>query len=166
MSTIYPSIQSLGRGLSDRVFYLTGKTVTKTVAIDTLRLLDENGGLLKSIELTAKDRICPMEERHCNPDYCEYAKGHFDRVNDAVYKIITENNIITKDMIKPGAIVIDIGMNKNKYGDLCGDVDFVPACEIASYITPVPGGVGPMTITMLLKNTIIAASNQSQNLNI
>lgn len=99
VSTIYPSIQSLGRGLADRVFYLTGKTVTKTVAIDTLKLLDENGGRLKSIELTAKDRICPMEERHCNPDYCEYAKGHFDRVNDAVYKIITENDIITKAMI-------------------------------------------------------------------
>ncbi len=99
VSTIYPSIQSLGRGLTDRIFYLTGKTVTKTVAIDTLKLLEEKSGRLKSIELTAKDRICPMDERHCNSDYCEYAKGHFDRVNDAVYKIITENDIITKDTV-------------------------------------------------------------------
>ena len=60
-------------------------------------------------------------------------------------------------MIKGGAVVIDVGMNRNEQGKLCGDVDFEPACEVAGYSTPVPGGVGPMTITMLLKNTVKAA---------
>ena len=60
-------------------------------------------------------------------------------------------------MIKPGAVVIDVGMNRNAEGKLCGDVDFASAEPVASYITPVPGGVGPMTVTMLLKNTVKAA---------
>jgi methylenetetrahydrofolate dehydrogenase (NADP+)/methenyltetrahydrofolate cyclohydrolase len=67
-----------------------------------------------------------------------------------------KRNIVTADMIKPGAIVIDVGMNRDEAGKLCGDVDFANAKEIAGYITPVPGGVGPMTITMLLVNTIEA----------
>jgi methylenetetrahydrofolate dehydrogenase (NADP+)/methenyltetrahydrofolate cyclohydrolase len=60
-------------------------------------------------------------------------------------------------MVKPGAIVIDVGINRDDNGKLCGDVDFGPVSEIASHITPVPGGVGPMTITMLLMNTLQAA---------
>lgn len=66
-------------------------------------------------------------------------------------------NFVTADMIKPGAVVIDVGMNRNDKGKLCGDVDFEQAKKIARYITPVPGGVGPMTITMLMANTITAA---------
>lgn len=66
--------------------------------------------------------------------------------------------LITKDHVKQGAIVIDVGMNKNKEGKLCGDADFASASEAASFLTPVPGGVGPMTITMLMANTIRAAS--------
>jgi methylenetetrahydrofolate dehydrogenase (NADP+)/methenyltetrahydrofolate cyclohydrolase len=68
-----------------------------------------------------------------------------------------KRNIVTADMIKPGAVVIDVGMNRNDEGKLCGDVDYANAKEVAGYITPVPGGVGPMTITMLLVNTIEAA---------
>jgi methylenetetrahydrofolate dehydrogenase (NADP+)/methenyltetrahydrofolate cyclohydrolase len=68
-----------------------------------------------------------------------------------------KRNIVTADMIKPGAVVIDVGMNRNDEGKLCGDVDYAPSKEVAGYITPVPGGVGPMTITMLLVNTIEAA---------
>ena len=60
-------------------------------------------------------------------------------------------------MVKDGAVIIDVGMNRDENGKLCGDVDFEPVSEKASYITPVPGGVGPMTITMLLKNTVTAA---------
>lgn len=66
-------------------------------------------------------------------------------------------NIVTADMVKPGAVVIDVGMNRDDHGKLCGDVDFANVKEVAGYITPVPGGVGPMTITMLLVNTIEAA---------
>ncbi len=65
--------------------------------------------------------------------------------------------LITAEMVKPGAVVIDVAMNRNAEGKLCGDVDFAPVAEIASYITPVPGGVGPMTRAMLMKNTLTAA---------
>ncbi|MFR9189412.1 MAG: bifunctional 5,10-methylene-tetrahydrofolate dehydrogenase/5,10-methylene-tetrahydrofolate cyclohydrolase, partial [Anaerotruncus massiliensis (ex Togo et al. 2019)] len=64
---------------------------------------------------------------------------------------------VTADMVKPGAVVIDVGMNRDENGKLCGDVDFAEVSEVAGAITPVPGGVGPMTITMLMRNTITAA---------
>ena len=67
--------------------------------------------------------------------------------------------VITADMVKEGAVVIDVGMNRNAEGKLCGDVDFAAVEPVASMITPVPGGVGPMTITMLLKNTLTAAKS-------
>ena len=68
-----------------------------------------------------------------------------------------KRNVLTADMVKPGAVVLDVGMNRNDEGKLCGDVDFDGVKEVASYITPVPGGVGPMTITMLLVNTLESA---------
>ena len=70
---------------------------------------------------------------------------------------IGKAKFVTADMVKPGAVVIDVGMDRDENGKLCGDVDFEAVREVAGYITPVPGGVGPMTITMLLKNTITAA---------
>ena len=69
---------------------------------------------------------------------------------------------VKADMVKPGAVVIDVGMDRDENGKLCGDVDFAQVEPIASYITPVPGGVGPMTIAMLMKNTITAAKIQHQ----
>ncbi|HLX01804.1 MAG TPA: bifunctional methylenetetrahydrofolate dehydrogenase/methenyltetrahydrofolate cyclohydrolase FolD [Trinickia sp.] len=72
-------------------------------------------------------------------------------------------NIVTADMVKPGAAVIDVGMNRDEAGKLCGDVDFAAVKEVAGFITPVPGGVGPMTITMLLVNTIEAAERAAGN---
>ena len=68
-----------------------------------------------------------------------------------------KRNVLTGDIVKPGAVVLDVGMNRNDEGKLCGDVDFDGVKDVASYITPVPGGVGPMTITMLLVNTLEAA---------
>ena len=76
---------------------------------------------------------------------------------DVVVAAVGKRNMLTADMVKPGAVVIDVGMNRDEQGKLCGDVDFDSVKEIASYITPVPGGVGPMTITMLLVNTLEAA---------
>ena len=81
---------------------------------------------------------------------------------DVIVAAVGKINILTKDMVKPGAVVIDVGMNRDHQGKLCGDVDFEGVSEIASYITPVPGGVGPMTITMLLQNTLDSAE---KNLN-
>ncbi|MCF7696146.1 bifunctional methylenetetrahydrofolate dehydrogenase/methenyltetrahydrofolate cyclohydrolase FolD [Mycetohabitans sp. B2] len=76
---------------------------------------------------------------------------------DIIVAATGKRNLLTADMVKPGATVIDVGMNRDDEGKLCGDVDFAGVREVAGYITPVPGGVGPMTITMLLVNTIEAA---------
>ncbi|MCF8181350.1 MAG: bifunctional methylenetetrahydrofolate dehydrogenase/methenyltetrahydrofolate cyclohydrolase FolD [Burkholderiaceae bacterium] len=76
---------------------------------------------------------------------------------DVIVAAVGKRNILTADMVKPGAVVLDVGMNRNEEGKLCGDVDFVGVEQVAGYITPVPGGVGPMTITMLLINTLEAA---------
>jgi len=76
---------------------------------------------------------------------------------DVIVAAVGKRNILTVDMVKPGAVVLDVGMNRNAEGKLCGDVDFAGVEQVAGYITPVPGGVGPMTITMLLVNTLEAA---------
>ena len=81
---------------------------------------------------------------------------------DVVVAATGRRNILTADMVKPGATVIDVGMNRDENGKLCGDVDFAGVKEVAGFITPVPGGVGPMTITMLLVNTIEAAERAMQ----
>jgi methylenetetrahydrofolate dehydrogenase (NADP+) / methenyltetrahydrofolate cyclohydrolase len=83
--------------------------------------------------------------------------GYHTRQADIVVAAVGRVNTLTADMVKPGAIVIDVGMNRKADGKLCGDVDFDGVKEVAGWITPVPGGVGPMTITMLLVNTIEAA---------
>jgi methylenetetrahydrofolate dehydrogenase (NADP+)/methenyltetrahydrofolate cyclohydrolase len=83
--------------------------------------------------------------------------GVFTRQADAVVAAVGRRNTLTRDMVKPGAIVIDVGMNRDDAGKLCGDVAFDEVREVAGWITPVPGGVGPMTITMLLVNTVESA---------
>jgi len=83
--------------------------------------------------------------------------GAMTRQADVIVAAVGKRNVLTADMVKPGAVVIDVGMNRNDEGKLCGDVDFAGVREVAGWITPVPGGVGPMTITMLLVNTIEAA---------
>jgi methylenetetrahydrofolate dehydrogenase (NADP+) / methenyltetrahydrofolate cyclohydrolase len=85
------------------------------------------------------------------------------READIVVAAVGKRNILTADMVKPGATVIDVGMNRDDNGKLCGDVDFAGVKEVAGYITPVPGGVGPMTITMLLVNTMEAAERAAAN---
>ena len=80
---------------------------------------------------------------------------------DVIVAAVGKRNVLTADMVKPGAVVIDVGMNRNDEGKLCGDVDFAGVSQVASHITPVPGGVGPMTITMLLVNTIEAAEREA-----
>jgi methylenetetrahydrofolate dehydrogenase (NADP+) / methenyltetrahydrofolate cyclohydrolase len=81
---------------------------------------------------------------------------------DVVVAAVGRRNVLTADMVKPGSIVIDVGMNRDDNGKLCGDVDFAAIKEVASYITPVPGGVGPMTITMLLVNTLNSAERSAE----
>ena len=87
--------------------------------------------------------------------------GHHTRQADVVVVAVGRRNVLRADMVKPGAVVIDVGMNRNDEGKLCGDVDFAAVANVAAHITPVPGGVGPMTITMLLVNTIEAAERSA-----
>lgn len=89
--------------------------------------------------------------------------GAVCRRADILVSAVGRAKVITADMVKEGAVVVDVGMNRNEEGKLCGDVDFDAVSEVASYITPVPGGVGPMTVTMLMKNTLIAAKNAAEN---
>ena len=85
----------------------------------------------------------------------------FTRQADVVVAAVGKRNVLTADMVKPGAVVIDVGMNRNEAGKLCGDVDFDGVKDVAGWITPVPGGVGPMTITMLMVNTLDSAERQA-----
>jgi len=85
----------------------------------------------------------------------------YTRMADVVVAAVGKRNVLTADMVKPGAVVIDVGMNRNDEGKLCGDVDFDGVREVAGWITPVPGGVGPMTRAMLLVNTLEAAERAS-----
>ncbi|MGA0571039.1 bifunctional methylenetetrahydrofolate dehydrogenase/methenyltetrahydrofolate cyclohydrolase FolD [Variovorax sp. VNK109] len=81
---------------------------------------------------------------------------------DVIVAAVGRRNTLTADMVKPGAVVIDVGMNRNEQGKLCGDVDFAAVKEVAGWITPVPGGVGPMTVTMLLVNTLESAEREAR----
>ena len=99
-------------------------------------------------------------QAHATVTVCHSATpdlGQFTRQADIVVAAVGRRDTLRADMVKPGAIVIDVGMNRNEQGKLCGDVDFAAVKEVAGWITPVPGGVGPMTITMLLVNTLEAA---------
>ena len=78
IATIFPAVKAVGEELADRIFYLSAKTATAAVAKDTFLLLAEQGYRGKTVLITAKDKICPMEERTCNPEQCPYAKGHYD----------------------------------------------------------------------------------------
>ncbi len=90
ISTVFPAVKAVGEGLGDRIFYLTAKTVTRTVAEEAFRILRGNGLRMKTVTLTAKEKLCICEEIQCNPEVCPYAKGHFDRINEAVFELLTE----------------------------------------------------------------------------
>lgn len=100
ISTLFPSIKAMGEGHTSKIFYLTAKTITRQVAEEALFIMKEKGLQFKTITLTAKDKICFKEESNCNPEYCEFAKGHFDRVNDALLDILDNENMITRDVVE------------------------------------------------------------------
>ena len=104
ISTIFPAVKAVGEGLADRIFYLTAKTITATVAKETFQILREHGYQAKIIQLTAKEKLCMCgedgtEELECNPVNCPYAKGHYDRVNDAVYDLLQTSDLFTREEI-------------------------------------------------------------------
>lgn len=100
ISTIFPSLKAMSKGMGDKLFYLTAKTITGTVADQTLDLLRKNGLQFKSIYLTAKEKICFTEQKECNPDACPYAKGHYDRINEAVYDMLTHEDNFTRERLE------------------------------------------------------------------
>ena len=105
-------------------------------------------------------------QKNCTVTVCHSAtkdlKSHV-LLADIVVAAVGRRDTVTADMVKPGAVVIDVGMNRNDAGKLCGDVDFATVKEVAGWITPVPGGVGPMTVTMLLVNTLEAAESVAKS---
>lgn len=100
ISTVFPAIKAMGEGMGEKLFYLTAKTITRTVAENTFEILRERGLQFKSVILTAKEKICFMGEVECNPEHCPYAKGHFDRINDAVYDLLTHSHSFTRENIE------------------------------------------------------------------
>ena len=100
LATVFPAVKAVGEGLGEKIFYLTAKTITRTVAEETYRLLMERGLQFKFVTLTARDKICIFDEARCNPKQCERAKGHYDRVNAAVFDMITHETAMSREVIE------------------------------------------------------------------
>ena len=100
LATIFPAVQAVGQGMGDKIFYLTAKTITRTVAVEGFEKLREQGLFFSSVVITAKEKSCMLEECTCNPEDCPYAKGHYDRINAAVYDCITHETNITREVIQ------------------------------------------------------------------
>ena len=99
MSCLYPAVRSVGEGISERIFYLTAKTITCTVAGEAFEILKKHGLRWKSLLLTAKEKLCVCDSMECNPAACARAKGHFDRVNDAVFELLEKEEIYDREML-------------------------------------------------------------------
>lgn len=97
ISAVFPAVKAVGEALGEKIFYLTAKTITRTVAEEAFVLLREQGLFFKTVTITAKDKLCLCEEKDCNPAACPYAKGHYDRVNDAVYDILQHENAVQRE---------------------------------------------------------------------
>ncbi len=98
ISTVFPAVKAVGEGLGERIFYLTAKTITGTVAWETFSLLRKQGYQAKILRITAKEKLCLCEEMDCNPVHCPYAKGHYDRVNDAVYELLLKEDLFSREV--------------------------------------------------------------------
>ena len=100
LAMLYPSVQAVGQGEADRIFYLSAKTVAAGVAEEGMTLMAERGLRFSFVRITAKDKVCVLPERHCDPVHCPRAKGHFDRVNEAVYDLVTHEQMVTREIIE------------------------------------------------------------------
>ena len=103
LATVFPAVKAVGEELGEKIFYLTAKTITRTVAQQAFDLLKNQGLEWKSLSLTAKEKICFNEETNCNPDHCIYAKGHYDRINDAIFDLINQTNEMKREDIEKQA---------------------------------------------------------------
>lgn len=104
IATLFPSVKAIGEGITDKVFYLTAKTIGKEVAVNTTNQMMEQGLSIKYVVITAKDKICIHTETSCNPETCPYAKGHYDRINTCIKELYEEENQYTREVITRAAI--------------------------------------------------------------
>ena len=100
LSTLFPSVMAMGQGLADKIFYLTAKTMTARNALSAFELFEKGGYRGKTVALTAKEKMCINETVECNPESCPYAKGHFDRINDAMYDLLQSHDIFSREVIR------------------------------------------------------------------
>lgn len=100
VSTLFPAIKALEKGYSQKIFYLTAKTITRQVAYDTIKDMEIQGLKLKTIVLTAKDKVCFLEERNCNPEVCPYAKNYFDKIKEALYDMLQNCDLFTRESME------------------------------------------------------------------
>lgn len=100
ITTVFPAVKAVGEELGDKLFYLTAKTITRTVADEAFELLRRQGLRFKTVTITAKEKLCACEEMECNPDHCPYAGGHYDRINDAVYELIQNHDRIEREILR------------------------------------------------------------------
>lgn len=99
MSAVFPAVRAIGQGMAETVFYLTARTITRTVAQDAFEILRDRGLLFKVITITAKEKLCFCDKPECDPEKCPYAKGHYDRINDAVYELWTTEQSFDRETL-------------------------------------------------------------------
>lgn len=131
ISVLFPAVRAVGEGQGEKIFYLTAKTVTATVAMETLAVFRTHGYRGKVVQITAKEKLCKCEKPECNPDACPYAKGHFDRVNDAVFDLLQREDCFSREtlleqagkyMVCPFELCLDV----SSWSDvIIGDYNYV-----------------------------------------
>ena len=99
MAAIFPTVKSFATGLTEKLFYLTAKTIAKSVAVNAFAVLRDKGLYFKAVIIPAKEKACPLDEMNCDPEKCPYAKGHYDRVNNALYEMVKNENVIDIDCV-------------------------------------------------------------------
>ena len=122
ISTVFPAVKAVGEGKADRIFYLTAKTITRKVAEEAFSHLEEHGLIYNTVVLTAKEKICFMETTDCNPQSCPYAKGHYDRVNDAIYDFMTHETRYSREAMEQYArkhevCPFELGLDMSLFAD-------------------------------------------------
>lgn len=148
LATLFPAIKAIGEEKADRLFYLTAKTVTTQVARDSFSLLYQQGLRMKYVLLTAKEKICPLEEMKCDPVSCPRAKGHFDRINQAVYETLLEGEFFDREKIEEAAenyqvCPFELGLDLTDWTDaIIGDYNYVfdPEAKLKRYFADGAGG--------------------------
>ncbi len=130
MACLYPAVRAVGSGKADRIFYLTAKNETRRVGSEAFRILRDKGLSMNGVMLTAKEKICPFSEPKCTPDACPYAKGHFDRVNEALFACITEEKLFDGELLqeKAGQYQVcpyELGLDLSSWSDfILGDYNY------------------------------------------